>query len=250
MFNSHKRSASPLEKPPPLPKKFYDLYASEPRRGDDPSLHNGRVRQVAHEKGLWPSHIYIEWVPTEQECIFLESLLPANTTSLLRSPLGNQLPLHISLSQNISVLTANRDSFVQNVIREIKKVFTEKFYVAFLKNRLSWISNTDRTRDFLVLEIADSNGKRLLEILSTSCDDICDNYSHPTLSSNQFHVSLAWKLGRAVSSQNSSLLNAVTNNHIDIGYLEACEIAKLKMPVDAIKIKIGRKVHSVDHKSS
>jgi U6 snRNA phosphodiesterase len=54
--------ASPHKALPTLPTSFYSLYATNVRTAaaDDPSLHGGRKRQVAHKEGNWPTHIYLE----------------------------------------------------------------------------------------------------------------------------------------------------------------------------------------------
>ena len=147
-----KRKRSPDSNLPPLPGNFHDLYASASRVSsqDDPSLHGGRQRITPHIEGKWPSHIYIECTyiyisshlpafsnnslrkrghpPTEQ-FNQLNQLVTGVTVigktdslevhSLLKSDLGADLPLHISLSRPIVLFTDQRQKFVDTLTKSI-----------------------------------------------------------------------------------------------------------------------------------
>ncbi|KAL9012490.1 MAG: hypothetical protein Q9173_002749 [Seirophora scorigena] len=123
-------SEEPLSDLPSLPDSFHDLYASttRPSQHDDPSLHAGRQRQIAHVEGQWPTHVYIEWHPSRSETDALSNLLScAQSTlppdirlhSLLESDLGAELPLHISLSRTLMLATHQRQAFTDDLEKAI-----------------------------------------------------------------------------------------------------------------------------------
>ncbi|KAI9843867.1 MAG: poly(U)-specific 3'-to-5' RNA exonuclease, partial [Pleopsidium flavum] len=117
---------------PPLPAGFHDLYASASRAssGDDPSLHEGRQRLRPHVIGNWPTHVYLEWYPSYTESNQLSDLISSikatsqsvqEIHSLLDSDLGTHLPLHISLSQPVVLVTQQRDTFAELFAQFIKQ---------------------------------------------------------------------------------------------------------------------------------
>ncbi|KAF9894363.1 poly(U)-specific 3'-to-5' RNA exonuclease [Aspergillus nanangensis] len=130
-----RRDSTPSSRPdslPPLPKTFHDLYATSTRVSvrDDPSLHGGRKRAIPHVEGNWPTHIYLEWYPSKEELSILEDVTSQmqqtlqktdlQLHSLLRSDLGVQLPLHISLSRPVVLRTEQRQSFLETLQTSIR----------------------------------------------------------------------------------------------------------------------------------
>ncbi|KAL2125129.1 hypothetical protein VTJ04DRAFT_1494 [Mycothermus thermophilus] len=170
---------------PPLPATFHDLYASTVRAApcDDPALHQGRVRQIPHLPGHWPSHVYVEWIPPAEVYDLLEGLVgelrarlqlrggtsdpeerlelerPPEIYTLLHSDLGAPLPLHISLSRPMSLPG------------EVKEVFKRDLEGALLGKgesgsglgcgrrfevectRAEWHRTHESARSFLVLRL-------------------------------------------------------------------------------------------------
>ncbi|KAI9662323.1 MAG: poly(U)-specific 3'-to-5' RNA exonuclease [Bathelium mastoideum] len=166
----------PDQRPPPVLsdihfRRFYDLYTTEPRVSafDDPNLHGGRKRITPHVAGNWPSHVYLEWVPTPTECEPITSILsnleaaadacPSSTDS--STPLEPIHPLHvdkldaaatprrlhISLSTTLNIQTEQRHEFLEQMANTVK---ADPFRVRFMD--LQWVSNYDGSRWFLVLK--------------------------------------------------------------------------------------------------
>ncbi|KAF1992122.1 hypothetical protein K402DRAFT_459307 [Aulographum hederae CBS 113979] len=169
-----KRSASPppppptLSSAPSLPPSFFDMYATNPRVGtsDDPALHGGRKRAVPHKKGNWPSHVYLEWRPSDAAFEALTATVEAVKASYeevlsqeinsrfkvnsLLSELGVPQPLHISLSSSFILRDDNKDAFRKVLTEKIEKDRTiSPLCVQFTD--LSWFPNENKSRWFLVL---------------------------------------------------------------------------------------------------
>ncbi|MCJ1249050.1 poly(U)-specific 3'-to-5' RNA exonuclease [Trapelia coarctata] len=159
-----KHSASSAADLPPLPDAFHDLYASAVRvsNKDDPALHGGRQRVTPHIEGNWPTHVYIEWYPLSAESSKLHSLIrnlngglearDAKVKTLLESELGAEMPLHISLSRSLMLSTDERQPFVERLKSALEESVTKPFELHM--SGLNWVPNYERTRWFLVLQLA------------------------------------------------------------------------------------------------
>ncbi|KAH8204953.1 hypothetical protein TruAng_000836 [Truncatella angustata] len=213
-------SAKPQQQPssspapadlPPLPSTFHDLYASTVRLSnrDDPSLHQGRRRQIPHIAGNWPSHLYIEWHPLGSEHALLSSLLSALSSRLdsndsnssstsstvkiqdfLTSDLGAALPLHISLSRPLSLPTGQKDGFLSRLREAVGGPGTPRRGFELVPSALEWHRTHESSRSFLVLRVASAEygegrmtGEKNAELgaLLRRCNGLCREFRQPEL---------------------------------------------------------------------
>ncbi|PHH87364.1 hypothetical protein CDD83_8976 [Cordyceps sp. RAO-2017] len=220
---------------PPLPAAFHDLYASTVRQSvvDDPSLHQGRKRQTPHVPGNWPSHVYVEWHPTTAQHDSLKELLGLVEEELARhgdddeggggdsgktklhnfltSDLGAPLPLHISLSRPLSLRTADKDDFLEQLTQAVRSSGTGAFAVR--PSGLAWYRSPDSDRTFLILRVAAddeaqphgrerptaSTNPQLMALL-TRCNTVSTSFNQPALYQrthrepvdSAFHLSIGW----------------------------------------------------------
>ncbi|KAK9370659.1 U6 snRNA phosphodiesterase Usb1 [Lipomyces kononenkoae] len=231
-------SSNPRPPVPPLPDRFFDQYASAPRIGDDPELHDGRIRQSPHIEGKWPTHVYCQWIPTESVAAGLESLVPVTASSLVHSPLGAPLPLHVSLSQPLMLTTQDRDEFRKGVwetIGDNSRCFSLKF------KSTDWLANPTQTREFYAL-LAEPSDQ--LTTLVDATNKVCQAMSYPTLENPSFHVSLAWRLLDQTSAARIARTRLPDDPDNDIQVQRVIDTLDVK--IETVKIKIGRTVHSKD----
>ncbi|KAL8708297.1 MAG: hypothetical protein Q9220_006772 [cf. Caloplaca sp. 1 TL-2023] len=178
---------------PPLPDSFHDLYASTARKSkhDDPSLHDGRQRQIPHVEGQWPTHVYIEWWPSGAESETLNNILARVEKALppdlclyssLKSDLGSDLPLHISLSRTLTLNTDQRQSFSEALKRALDASGVKPFTVTM--NGLRWVTNHEKNRWFLVVQAQRPSEDELNRLLRAS-NLVARNFGQPLLYASQ-----------------------------------------------------------------
>lgn len=243
--------------PPPLPALFHSLYATSVRTSttDDPALHAGRTRHVPHVVGNWPTHVYLEWYPSKSELAVLDHVIQKagqlgnHTQSFLRSDLGVQLSLHISLSAPLVLKTGQRDPFQQSIGTKLSQSHVKPFAVGV--TGLAWVANNDRTRFFLVLKLSKPENDELNHLLSI-CNTTARQFGLPQLytdsaspplrlrsntepkladRSEAFHISIAWTLKEPDQQAQAYLVD-----------LERDHLQSLMVSFSLLKLKIGNAV--------
>ncbi|KAL1954709.1 hypothetical protein VTO42DRAFT_813 [Malbranchea cinnamomea] len=254
---------------PPLPAQFRDLYAVSTRISvqDDPALHGGRRRVTPHVAGNWPTHVYLEWYPTKTEITALLDVISRTKSilgdrlelhSLLYSDLGVQMPLHISLSRPVVLVTEERHSFSASLERAIRDSDVHPFDIRI--EGLDWASNFERTRWFLVLRVSRPTNNALNHLLKM-CNLALSLYGQPPLYecpsavqqgdknfgkrkyaldqhhtdfSHCFHISIAWSLAEPDLKDEARLKS------MDLSVLR-----DIVVHFDSVKVKIGNQILNI-----
>lgn len=169
-------------KAPPLPSRFLDLYTSNPKVSENSPLHEGRVRVLPHTEGSWPTHVYLEWMPTSQQVEVLNNILSnlrlidtkkkhrlnsggsscfnsfqsGPVKSLIRSEVGVRLPLHISLSSTLMIPSEQKEEFKNDLTNHISKLkFSSTLHIE--GSNVYIVTNQIRSRAFLVLPLTEQS---------------------------------------------------------------------------------------------
>ncbi|KAB8077884.1 U6 snRNA phosphodiesterase Usb1 [Aspergillus leporis] len=270
-------TATTVSSLPPLPRAFHDLYASSTRISvkDDPSLHGGRKRVIPHVEGNWPTHIYLEWYPTNEELAILSDVIEqferklrksnVEIHSLLRSDLGAQLPLHISLSRPVVLRTEQKQSFLETFQSTIQDAHIQTFNIG--TESLHCVSNYEKTRWFYVLRVKRPANDPLNHLLRLSNQSLAlfgqpplyeasphipdadagssgpvqqqrqnkaNGRTESTDYSRCFHISVAWSLAEPSPDTRSRIAN-----------IDLRKLGDLSIRFDCVKAKIGNNITSI-----
>ena len=176
--------------------------------------------------------------------------------SLLRSELGAQLPLHISLSAPLVLKAEQKGEFEEFVQGKIVESGVRRVEVNV--RRLRWERNYDGTRWFLVL-VVDTPANDELNKLLRACNESASEFGLPLLyakksdkptdssleeqklsktvtrsRSDAFHISIAWQLSEPGAKQKVLL------DHANVA-----ELGKRSLQFEVVKLKMGNVVKDI-----
>lgn len=176
--------------------------------------------------------------------------------SLLRSELGAQLPLHISLSAPLVLKADQKSDFEEFVQGKIMESGVGKVEATI--QRLRWERNYDGTRWFLVLAV-DTPANDELNRLLHACNESASEFSLPLLyaknsdkptdssleeqkisktvtrnRSDAFHISIAWQLSEPGAKKRAVL------DHPNVA-----ELGKRSLQFEVVKLKMGNVVKDI-----
>jgi len=174
----------------------------------------------------------------------------------LRSDLGAQLPLHISLSAPLVLTTSQKVDFQSNFERSLTRTPFRTFCVN--PTSLAWVSNFEKTRFFLVLRLSRPKDDQLNRLLDLS-NECATQFHLPLLykqgvvyagesanknkrperkaedSSSAFHISIAWTLQEPSEDERATVQSVILPS----------ELAEKDIRFDTVKLKIGNVVNDI-----
>lgn len=235
-------------KPPPLPREFMDLYTNNPKVSADSGLHEGRVRVIPHIEGAWPSHVFVEWIPSEKHRQVLHAITQTvvqagkRVQSLVMNELGVNLNLHISLTPTLMVPSAQKQAFEELVTSELvvsrKQLELDSGAVYTTPNEIG-------TRTFIVVRL-DSQSTRVVHELMRSISERISTLGLPTFKKESFtpHVSIAWYPDSCIESldqhQTSMHRFAIKDQELKK------RLERVVVPLESFKVKIGNATKTVN----
>ncbi|XP_026481628.1 U6 snRNA phosphodiesterase [Ctenocephalides felis] len=197
----------------------------------DSSLHNGRVRSFAHERGNWATFVYIQYEDdglVEMMCSDLKKIFPK---------LMNVDDYHISVTKTFVLRHHLIEPFVKTVKDNIKSI--EKFDITF--GDLQIYTNEDKTRTFVGLKVS-SGVKDLLRVVE-EMDKSLEDYKLPVYYEDpSFHMSILWCTGDH-KEELLELLEKLNETFYKIIESSADNFNALELSVDRLICKTGNQLY-------
>ncbi|XP_065342572.1 U6 snRNA phosphodiesterase 1 isoform X1 [Cloeon dipterum] len=184
---------------------------------DDPSMHQGRVRSFAHERGMWAGLVSIEiGQPISGWTRLLDSLEGVNRCTP---------PLHVSLSRPLQL----RHIWIAPLLADLRKRAAQLKQFEIMFGGVAVFVNDEQTRTFISVEAIGGG----LEAACSLAEAAGAEYRLPPYyESRHFHVSIGWALG----DQETRLKTALTQQPSP---------PPASFPVTQLQLKTGHQIHQV-----
>eukprot|EP01112_Ceratiomyxa_fruticulosa_P011552 TRINITY_DN3141_c0_g2_i2.p1 TRINITY_DN3141_c0_g2~~TRINITY_DN3141_c0_g2_i2.p1 ORF type:complete len:329 (-),score=72.09 TRINITY_DN3141_c0_g2_i2:225-1211(-) len=202
--NKHKKAQkqkdTALSDLPDLPSFFMNANKSKNNSEyNDPSKHQGRIRQFPHVEGNYATFVYI---PINLSSDTHNSLLTIHTKYPNLQPFLPTDDTHISLSRTFPLLLHHIQPFVDSLSKTLKDV--RQFDVEFTDYKC--FTNDQRTRSFVSLGVG--TGSEFICKLIKRVDKIVAEFKGPVFYADPLpHMTFGWLIGDIITG---SLLQTTT----------------------------------------
>lgn len=216
----------------PLPSILKTVHDINCIPGDEPALHEGRVRSFPHERGNWSTYVYIPFVVTPSVDSFVDVVLVRLASIVEIKPV---LDFHISLSRTVVLRHHWIDLFVKSVEENFK--YFPRFQISFGSVKI--YCNEERTRTFVGLEV--SEGLDALKKSIGIVDKCLAEFKLPLYYKDpSFHLSIAWTVGDTEKKM-LKLLPQLDNNFKQCVFANSMQWT---FGVSQLMCKTGNKLYS------
>lgn len=220
----------------PLPSTIRGLFEgkSDDHPGDNPELHDGRIRSFPHQRGNWSTYVYIPFNIGPEYTVLFNDLVTV---------IGDTVPLkmipepHISLTRTVVLLHHWIDTFIESVRVQFGNY--NRFRIHF--GELAVYCNEERTRTFLGIKVL-AGGDILLNSVHLLDECLSEFQLPPFYKNPSFHMSIAWALG----DEKKSLTNVLPQLQQKFQSLCSSHFEYITIEVDRFMCKSGNKLFNID----
>ncbi|GIY64219.1 u6 snRNA phosphodiesterase [Caerostris darwini] len=238
--NSFCTSSGVMSNALPLPFEIQQMYKekSSEELDEDCTKYSGKIRSFPHERGVWATYVYIEYIPIPEFYEMIEKLRQA--VSICGIDLQIPEDFHVSLTKTLKL----RHHLIVPFIDTLKSKLTHYYQFKIIFQSLEVYENEEKTRTFLGLKVH-SGYEHLLKILK-KVDACVNEFKLPKFHEiPSFHLSCGSCIGSKAEEIERTLadLNVIFQSFVE--YHPSCG----KLWVSKISCKSGNKLFAINLKS-
>jgi hypothetical protein len=220
----------------PLPSFFVEEDDDNDDCVDEPSKHQGKIRNFGHVRGNWPTHVYLPVTVGEEfqacidrfRCHVGKAWQPCDT------------PLHISVSRTVPI----KYHWIEPMSSALRAQLSTVNKFEYSLGEVSCYVNDEGTRSFLALDITSGHSK-FCDVVRC-VDKVFRSYGLPTFyKPASFHCSILWRLGNHNEILRPQELKELSGAWSDLADEEGCGLLA-GFPANQIFLKTGNKLFSFE----